>query len=41
MRKVIDIDAHTLFRTLERGLKHGLNYYETRDRIFNTVKKED
>lgn len=37
-RVIIDIEAHALFRTLERGLKFGLNYYETKERVFKAVR---
>ena len=36
--KIIDIEAHALFRTLERGARFGLNYFETKERIFKTVR---
>ena len=40
MKKIIDIDAHALFRALERGMQFGLSYYETKDRAFTTVRAE-
>ena len=36
-KRIIDIEAHALLRVLERGLKYGLDYYETKDRAFKTV----
>lgn len=36
--KIIDIDAHVFLRMLERGAKHGLSYYECKDRAFKTVR---
>ncbi len=36
--KIIDIEAHALFRTLERGTKFGLNYFDTKERMFKTVR---
>ena len=36
--KVIEIEAHAFLRMLERGAKHGLNYYECKDRAFKTVR---
>ena len=38
MEKVIDIDAHAFLRLLDRGGKYGLNYYETKEKIFQTVR---
>lgn len=38
MKKIIDIEAHALFRMLERGLKFGLDYCEMKERAFNTVR---
>ena len=38
LNKIIDIEAHALFRMLERGSEFGLNYYETKERAFKTVK---
>ena len=37
-KKIIDIEAHALFRMLERGSEFGLNYYETKDRAFKTAR---
>ena len=37
-RKVIDLDEHALLRAEERGIHYGLNYIETVERIFKTVK---
>ena len=37
-RIIIDIEAHALFRMLERGSEYGLSYYETKDRAFRTVR---
>ena len=37
-KKIIDIEAHALFRMLERGSEFGLDYYETKDRVFKTAK---
>ena len=37
-KKVIDIEVHALFRTLERGSEFGLDYYDTKDRAFSTVR---
>ena len=37
-KKIIDIEAHALFRMLERGSEFGLDYYETKDRAFKTVR---
>ena len=37
-RKIIDIEAHAFIRMLERGSEFGLDYYETKDRTFKTVK---
>ena len=36
-KKIIDIEAHALFRVLERGSEFGLDYYETKERAFRTV----
>lgn len=38
MRLIIDIESHALFRMLGRGMKFGLDYYETKERVFNTVR---
>ena len=38
MKKIIDIETHAFFRMLERGLKFGLDYYETKERAFSTVR---
>lgn len=38
-QKVVDIDEHALLRAEERGQQHGLNYIETTQRIFTTVKR--
>ncbi len=35
---IIDIEAHALFGTLERGLKFWLNYYEAKERAFKAVR---
>ena len=35
---IIDIEAHAFLRMLERGAKHGLDYYECKDRAFMTVR---
>lgn len=37
-KKIIDIEAHAFLRALERGSKFGLDYYETRERMFNIIK---
>ena len=37
-KKIIDIESHALFRMLERGTKFGLDYYETKNRAFGTVR---
>lgn len=37
-KKIIDIEAHALFRMLERGSEFNLDYYETKDRAFKTVR---
>ncbi|MBS3097885.1 hypothetical protein J4209_03780 [Candidatus Woesearchaeota archaeon] len=37
-KRIIDIEAHALFRVLERGSKFGLDYYETKERAFSAVK---
>jgi len=37
-KKVIDIDAHAFFRMVERGIRFGLNLYETQQRAFQTVR---
>ena len=37
-KQIIDIEAHALFRILERGSKFGLNYYETKEMVFKTVR---
>jgi hypothetical protein len=37
-KKIIDIEAHALFRLIERGTRHGLNYYESKSRAFQTIK---
>ncbi len=37
-KKIIDIEVHALFRVLERGLKFNLDYYETKERVFKTVR---
>ncbi len=38
-KKIIDIEAHSFLRLLERGLNFGLSYYETKERAFRTVKR--
>ena len=38
-RKIIDVEEHAFLRAEERGRKYGLNYLETRERIFRTVKQ--
>ena len=37
-KKIIDIEAHALFRMLARGSEFGLDYYETKDRAFRTAR---
>ncbi len=37
-KKIIDIEAHAFSRMLERGSKFGLDYYNTKDRVFETVR---
>jgi len=37
-KKIIDIETHAFFRMLERGSEFGLDYYETKERTFKTVK---
>ncbi len=37
-KKIIDIEAHALFRMLERGSGFNLDYYETKNRAFKTVR---
>lgn len=37
-KKIIDIEAHALFRMLERGFEFGLDYYETKNRAFKTAR---
>ena len=36
--KIIEIEAHSFLRMLERGVKYGLSYYECKDRAFKTVR---
>lgn len=36
--KVIEVEAHAFLRMLERGLQFGLNYYECKERVFDTVR---
>lgn len=38
MNKIIDIDTHAFFRMMERGLEFGLDYQETKERAFKTVR---
>ena len=38
LKKIIDIEAHALFRMLEIGSEGGLDYYETKDRAFKTAR---
>ncbi len=37
-KKIIDIEAHALFRMLERGSEFNLGYYETKARVFKTAR---
>lgn len=37
-KKVIDVEAHAFLRMLERGCEYGLDYYETKERAFKTVR---
>lgn len=37
-KKIIDIESHALFRMLERSSEYGLDYYETKNRTFETVR---
>jgi len=37
-KKPINIESHAFFRMLERGIQHGLNYYETKERTYITVR---
>ena len=36
--KIINIETHAFFRMIERGQKYGLDYLETKERAFNTVR---
>lgn len=36
---LIIIKTHALFRLVERGQKFGLNYFEARERAFQTVRR--
>ncbi len=36
--KIIDIDTHAFFRMLERGTGYGLDFHETKERAFQTVR---
>ena len=36
--KFIEIETHAFLRTLERGAKYGLSYYECKERAFSTVR---
>ena len=36
--KIINIETHAFFRMLERGQRYGLDYTETKERAFNTVR---
>ncbi len=38
MKKIIDIDTHAFFRMMERGLEFGIDYHETKERVFTTVR---
>ncbi len=37
-KKIIDIEAHALFRMLERGQQFNLSYDETQERAFKAVQ---
>ena len=37
--KIIDIDTHAFFRMLERGMANGLDFHETKERAFQTVRE--
>jgi len=37
-KKIVDIKTHALFRMLERGSEFGLDYYETKNRVFKTAR---
>jgi hypothetical protein len=37
-KKIIDIETHAFFRMLEKGSKYDLDYYETKDKSFKTIK---
>lgn len=37
--KIINIETHAFFRMIERGQKHGLDYYETKERAFKAVRE--
>ena len=37
-KKIIDIESHSFLRMLERGAEFNLDYYECRDRTFQTVR---
>jgi hypothetical protein len=36
--KIINIETHAFFRMLERGQRCGLDYIETKERVFSTVR---
>ena len=38
-KKIVDIETHSFFRMLERGLRYNLDYYETKERAFDAVRK--
>ena len=37
-KKIIDIEAHAFFRLMEREIKFGLGFEETKERAFNAVR---
>ncbi|MBN1645358.1 hypothetical protein JW851_04985 [Candidatus Woesearchaeota archaeon] len=37
-KKIIDIESHAFFRMLERGTQYGLEFRETKNRAYNTIK---
>ncbi|MBI4918304.1 hypothetical protein HY837_00100 [archaeon] len=36
--RVIDVEMHAFFRMIERGAQLGLDYLETKNRAFQTIK---
>ena len=37
--KIIDIETHAFFRMIERGAEYGLDYFETKEKVYCTVKR--